>query len=106
MLNVITNTETTARDGGEFAITTYTVGGYALVRTELPDLDRVHWSVRAYRGLPTIVDMSPFMAEAPEFGVNWHAQGEQSSSNTRAYVALLATAADVADVFNHIVAGN
>ena len=106
MLNAITTTETVTSDGNEFTINTYTAGGYTLVRTECPALDRIEWRVRAPHDLPSITDMSDFMAEAKEFGVNWSACGTQDSVNARAYAAQLATAADVADVFNRIVAGN
>ena len=107
MLNVITTTKTTPnRDGDEFIITNYTVGGYALVRTECPALDQVAWRVYARWGLPTIVDLSDFEAETPKFGVSWSGEGTQSSSNVRAYIALLATAANVADVFTSIAASS
>lgn len=105
MLDVITTTKTTPnRDGDEFAVTNYTVGGYTLVHTECPVLDRVEWRTYSNWGLPNIVDLSDFETETPKFGVSWAAQGTQSSSNVRAYVALLATAANVADVFTRIAA--
>lgn len=105
MQNVITTTKTIQNsDGDEFTITNYTVGGYTLVHTECPALDRVEWRVHSNWGLPNIVDLSDFETEIPKFGVSWSAQGTQSSSNTRAYVALLATAANVADVFTRIAA--
>lgn len=106
MLNVITATESVDRDGDEYIITTYAVGGYALIRTESSDRDYDRWYVRAPHELPSIDDMSAFMAETPEFGVNWSACGTKPSADARAYGALLTTAADVADVFNRIVAGS
>ena len=106
MLNVITITtdRNVNNDGDEYTVTTHTVGGYTLVRTEFPILDRVAWKVRTHHDLPSITDMSDFMSETPRFGVNWSAQGTRSSANARAYGALVMAAADVADVFNRIVA--
>lgn len=105
MLNVITTTKKTPnRDGDEFTVTNYAVGGYTLVRTECPALDRDSWRVFSHWGLPNIVDLSNFEAETPKFGVSWSREGIQSSSNVRAYIALLATAANVADVFTSIAA--
>ena len=107
MLNVITTTRTTPnRDGDKFTVTNYTVGGYTLVHTECPALCRVSWKVYSNWGLPNIVDLSDFETETPKFGVSWSSQGTQSSSNVRAYIALLATAANVADVFTSIAASN
>lgn len=107
MLNVITNTtKKVTSDGDEFTVTTYTVGGYTLVRTESSDRVLARWNIRAHRDLPTITDMSNFDAETPEFGVNWSACGTRSSVDARVYAAQLATAADVADVFNRIAASN
>lgn len=106
MLDVITITtdRNVNSDGDEYTVTTHTVGGYTLVRTEFPVLDRVAWKVRAPYDLPSIIDMSDFMSKDPKFGVSWTAQGTRSNSNARAYAAQIATAADVADVFNRIVA--
>lgn len=106
MLNVITATETVDRDGGEYTITTYTVGGYVLIRTESSDRDHSRYWVRAPHDLPSITDAASYRAETPVFGVNWSACGTKSSGDARAYAALLATAADVADVFTSIAAGN
>ena len=107
MLNVIATTKTTSnRDGDEFTVTNYTVDGYTLVHTECPALDRVAWNVYSNWGLPNIVDLSDFETETPKFGVSWSGEGTQSSSNVRAYIALLATAANVADVFTSIAASN
>ena len=105
MLNVITTTKTIQnRDGDEFTITHWVVGGYTLVRTECPALDRNEWRVHSSRDLPSITDMSNFDAEIPVFGVNWSALGAKRSAGARAYGALVMAAADVADVFNRIVA--
>ena len=105
MLNVITTTKTIQnRDGDEFIITRWAVGGYTLVRTECPALDRNEWRVHSSRDLPSITDMSSFDVEVPEFGVNWSACGTKRSPNARAYGSLVMTAADVADVFNRIAA--
>lgn len=105
MLNVITTTKTIQNSGGdEFIITNWTVGGYTLVRTECPALVRDSWNAYASHDLPSIIDMSDFMSKAPKFGVSWHAQGTRSSSNARAYGALVMAAADVADVFTRIAA--
>lgn len=107
MLNVITTTKTiTNSDGDEFIITHWVVGGYTLVRTECPALGRDSWETFSSRDLPSIIDMSDFMSKNPGFGVSWHAQGTRSSSKARAYGALVMTAADVADVFNRIVANS
>ena len=107
MLNVITTTKTTPnRDGDEFTVTNYAVGGYTLVHTECPALDRASWRVYSNCGLPNIVDLSNFETETPKFGVSWSAQGTQSSSNVRVYIALLATAANAADVFTSIAASS
>lgn len=107
MLNVIITTKTIQNsDGDDFIITHWAVGGYTLVRTECPVLDRDSWNVYASHDLPSIVDTSAFMADVPVFGVNWSACGTQSTTDARAYAALLATAADVADVFTSIVAAN
>lgn len=106
MLNVIATTKNVTRNGSEFTITTYAVGGYTLVRTESPDRERAHWNVSAPHDLPPIIDMSAFRAKVPEFCVSWSSLGAQPSTDARAYGALIMTAADVADVFNHIVAGN
>lgn len=106
MLNVIVTTENVdvARDGHEITVTTWTVGGYTLVRTECPALDRVSWKVHAPHDLPSVIGMSVPMSKTTKFGVNWDACGTQTSVDTRAYAAQLTTAADVADVFNRIVA--
>lgn len=105
MLNVITTTKTTQNsDGDEFIVTTYTVGGYTLVHTECPALDRVSWKVHAPHNLPSVIGMSVPMSKTTKFGVNWSACGTQSSVDARAYAAQLVTAADAADVFNRIVA--
>lgn len=104
MLNVITNTETVDRDGDEYTITTYAVGGYVLIRTESSDRDHDRYYVRAPHDLPSITDMSDYDAATPTYGVNWSACGTRSSVDARAYAAQLATAADVADTFNRIVA--
>ena len=105
MLNVITTTKTiTNRDGDDFIITHWTVGGYTLVRTECPVLDRIEWRVHSHRDLPSITDMSNFDAETPVFGVNWSALGAKRSAGARTYGSLIVFAADVADVFNRIVA--
>lgn len=106
MLNVITATESVDRNGSEYTITTYAVGGYVLIRTESSDRDYDRWYVRASHDLPSIDDMSNFDAETPVFGVNWSACGTRSSVDARAYGALLMAAADVAGVFNRIVASN
>ena len=106
MLNVITITtdRNVNSDGDEYTVTTHTVGGYTLVRTEFPILDRVAWKVRAPYDLPSVIGMSVPMSKTTEFGVNWSACGTQPSTDARAYAAQIATAADVADVFNRIVA--
>lgn len=106
MLNVITATESVDRDGDEYTITTYAVGGYVLVRTESSDRDHPQYYVRAHHDLPTIFNTSDYMADVPVFGVNWSACGTKSTTDARAYAALLATAADVADVFTRITSGN
>lgn len=104
MLNVITTTKNVTRDGNDFTVTTYTVGGYTLVHTECPALDRVSWKVHAPHDLPSVIGMSVPMSKTTKFGVNWSACGTQSSVDARAYAAQLVTAADAADVFNRIVA--
>lgn len=105
MLNVITTTKTTPnRDGDEFTVTTYTVGGYTLVHTECPALDRAEWRVYAPHDLPSVIGMSVYGAKTTKFGVRWSACGTQSSVDTRAYASQLTTAAEAADVFNRIVA--
>ena len=106
MLNVITiNTvRNITRDGYEAVVTTHTVGGYTLFRTYFPDLEHTSWKVGSPNDLPSITDMSNLDAETPEFGVNWAAFDTQPTTNARAYGALVMTAADVADVFNRIVA--
>lgn len=105
MLNVITTTKTIQNsDGDDFIITHWIVGGYTLVRTECSALDRNEWRVHSSRDLPSITDMADLDAETPGFGVNWSAQGTRSSANARAYGSLVMIAADVADVFNRIVA--
>ena len=108
MLNVITITtdRNVNSDGDEYTVTTHTVGGYTLVRTEFPILDRVAWKVRAPYDLPSITGLSVYGDKTTEFGVNWSACGTKSSVDARAYAAQLATAADVADLFNRIVASN
>lgn len=106
MLNVITSTKTVDRGDGEFTVTTWTVGGYTLVRTECPALGHDSWEVYTPHGLPSIVDMSDFMAKSPKFGVNWSSCGTQSSTDARAYGAQIMAAADVADVFNRITASS
>lgn len=86
-------------------VTDWTVGGYTLRKTEEPGY--TDWGVvNTNRDLPSIYDTSTFAEDAPVFGVNWSACGTKSSADARAYAALLATAADVADVFNRIVATN
>lgn len=106
MLNVITSTATAARDGSEYTITTYTVGGYTLTRTESPDRDHSRWYAHSPHDLPSIVDMSDFDAETPKFGVSWTACGTKSGIDARAYGAQIMAAADVADVFNRIAASS
>lgn len=106
MLNVITTTtKNTTSNGKEFTVTTYSAGGYTLSRTELPALDIVAWKVHSPDDLPSIVDKNVIVFDAPKFGVNWSSScGTQSSVKTRAYAALITTAADVADIFSRIAA--
>ena len=106
MLNVITTTSTRTRKSGETVqVTEWTAGGYTLRKTK--ESDYTTWDVRnADLDLPSIFNTSTFAEDTPAFGVNWSACGTQSSAEARAYAAQLATAADVADVFNRIVAGN
>ena len=105
-MNVITTTKTVSRNSGEFTITTHSVGGYALIRTELAGLDHTAWKVHSPHHLPSVVDMSDFKAETPEFGVSWAALGTRDSVDARAYGSLIMIAADVSDVFNEIVAAD
>ena len=105
MLNVITSTATVDRDGSEHTITTYTVGGYTLTRTESSDRDHSRWYAHSPHGLPSIVDISDFDAETPKFGVTWSA-GTKSDVDARAYGAQIMAAADVAAVLNRIAASN
>ena len=106
MLNIITSTEVIARADHEVSLTTYTVAGYTLVRVWSPVESRTEWRVSAPRDLPSITDTADVFAAKPIYGVNWSAQGTQNIADARAYGALLITAADVADVFNHIIASN
>ena len=86
-------------------VTDWTVGAYTLRKTEEPGY--LHWGVvTADRDLPAIFEVATYGAKTPEFGVNWSACGTKPSADARAYAALLATAADVADLFNRIVADN
>ena len=105
MLNVITSTATVDRDGSEYTITTYTVGGYTLTRTESSDRDHSRWYAHSPHGLPSIVAVSDFEAETPKFGVTWSA-GTQSDADARARGAQIMAAADVAAVFNRIAASS
>lgn len=104
MLNVITTTSTRTRANGETVqVTEWTVGGYTLRKAVEPDYTT--WEVRnAARDLPSIYNTATFAEDTPVFGVNWSACGTQSTTDARAYAALLATAADVADAFNGIAA--
>ena len=106
MLNVITTTRTRTYESGETAqFTDWTVGGYTLRKTEEPGF--TDWGVvNTNRDLPAIYDTSTFAEDAPKFGVNWSACGTKSSADARAYAALLATAADVADLFSEIASAN
>ena len=95
----------TFESGETVQFTEWTVGAYTLRKTEEPGYS--DWGVvAADRDLPTITNTASYRAKAPEFGVNWSACGTQSSADARAYAALLATAADVADLFNRIVEDN
>ena len=86
-------------------VTEWAVGAYILRKTEEPGY--VHWGVHtANRDLPNVYETSSYGATAVEFGVNWSACGTQSSTDARAYAEQLAAAADVADVFNQIVAAD
>ena len=104
MLNIIKSTKTITRDDHEVSVSTYTLAGYTLVRVWSPVESRTEWRVNAPHDLPSITETSAFMAKTPTYGVNWSAQGTQGTADARAYGALLMTAADVADVFNRIVA--
>ena len=106
MLNVITTTSARTRNSGETVeFTEWTVGGYTL--RKIVEAGYTDWGVvAAGRDLPTIANAASYRADTPVFGVNWSACGMQSAADARAYGALLATAADVADVFNRIVAAN
>ena len=86
-------------------VTEWTVGAYTLRKTEEPGY--LHWGVRkADRDLPDVYETGSFGAKTVEFGVNWSACGTQSAADARAYAEKLATAADVADVFNAIIAAD
>lgn len=103
-------TRTFTRTTGEtVTVTEWTIGAYTLRKTEEPSYTAwsvVKSAVNTNLDLPAIYETSSFGAKTPEFGVNWSACGTQPAADTRAYAALLATAADVADVFNEIVAAN
>lgn len=103
---ITVTTKNVTRGGDEFTITIYTVGGYDLIRDSSPGRDHDRWSPRSPYGLPSIEDRSIIMSKTPEFGVNWSARGAQSSTDARAYGALVMAAADVADVFNSIAASS
>ena len=106
MLNVITTTRTRTYESGETVqYTDWTVGGYTLRKTEEPGF--TGWGVvNTNRDLPAIYDTSAFAEDAPVFGVNWSACGTKPAADARAYAALLATAADVADLFSRIAEDN
>ena len=106
MLNVITTTRTRTYESGETAqFTDWTVGGYTLRKTEEPGY--TNWGVVITdRDLPAIYEVASYGAKKPEFGVNWSACGTQPAADARAYAALLATAADVANLFTQIVEYN
>lgn len=106
MLHVITTTRTrTGESGASEKITEWTVGGYTLLKTEEPGY--LHWGVRAdSHDLPSIFEVASYGSKTPEFGVNWSACGTQFAADARAYAAMLATAADVAELFNRIVKDN
>lgn len=104
MLNIITSTDNgTSPSGKNFTITYYAVAGYTLSRIEVEGGDRIEWKCYGADDAPTITDLSDFMADVPEYGVNWSARGAHDTAGARAYAMQLATAADVADVFNRIV---
>ena len=106
MLNVITTTRTRTYESGETAqFTDWTVGGYTLRKTEEPGY--TNWGVVITdRDLPAIYETASYGAKTQEFGVNWSACGTKPATEARAYAALLATAADVADLYNRIVKDN
>ena len=106
MLNVITTNSARTNENGETEqITEWTVGGYILRKTEEPGY--LHWGVvTTDRDLPSIFEVASYGAKKPEFGVNWSACGTQPAADARAYAALLATAADVANLFTQIVEYN
>ena len=99
-------TRTRTYESGETAqFTDWTVGAYTLRKTEEPGYS--DWGVfTTDRDLPSIHQTASYGSKAPEFGVNWSACGTQPAAEARAYAALLATAADVADLFNRIVKDN
>ena len=99
-------TRTRTYESGETVqFTDWTIGAYTLRKTEEPGY--TDWGVVvADRDLPNVYETSSYGAKTPEFGVNWSACGTQPAADARAYAALLATAADVADLFNRIVKDN
>lgn len=103
-------TRTYTRKSGEtVTVTEWTIGAYTLRKTEEPSYTA--WSVvknvvNTNLDLPAICEYGTFGSKTPEFGVNWSACGTQPAADARVYAAMLATAADVADVFNEIVAAN
>lgn len=96
------------RNGREFVDTTWTVGGYRLIRTTETGTDYVRWSSQnddhAAPGLYEIKNWNE--PETVEYGVNWSAQGTQSVADARAYAQAITDAAAAAEAFTQIRSEN
>lgn len=103
MRYVITSTESGVNPAGKaFTRTTHTIAGYTLEHVVMAETGREQWSVGSVENAPQVRDVSDFMADLPLFGVIWTGGGGEGMT-ARECAAKIATAADVSDVFNHIV---
>ena len=107
MDKVATSTTTfTDDDGRDHVITMHVLHGYELLCRAIPAEDYVAWTVRSPYDRPKIMQTVGTAKGTPTYGVTWSACVPKSTADARAHAALLATAADVADVFTSIAAGN
>lgn len=98
------STEFTDSDGRDYVITMHALHGYELLCRAVPAEDQTSWTVRSPYDRPNIMQTVGITTDTPTYGVNWPACGTKPADDARAYAALLATAADVADEFTRIAA--
>ena len=97
-------TRTRTYESGETAqFTDWTIGAYALRKTEEPGY--TGWAVlTADRDLPRVENENP--GPTPKFGVSCYSNSGMNPAGAAAYAAQIMAAAQAAMTFNMIVAAN